>query len=155
MLGYGEYLNIHAAGVSMKVIWKRPDGFHNASPEDYKVVTLKSGANVWLHKTNTEWYPFRVSGDWSKEEGTTKLNKLINLLGEPSASWSEHLLEMYFDSESDNPKQYASELLKWLNKVKDHLKGDTWELDIMEQVVSIAYENIKDSTNEFIEKSNK
>lgn len=135
----------------MKVIWKRPDGFHNAAPTDYQVVKLLSGATLWLHKTNTEWYPFRVSGDWAKEEGTVKLNGLINLLGVPSADWVQHLSNLYFDSEVDDPETFISDQLKWLDKVKEHLKGDTWELDIMEQVVSSVYEQIKNCSKIFIE----
>ena len=88
---YNHLLNIEST--HMKVIWKRPDGSRNASPSDYRVITLESGANIWLHKTNTEWYPFRLSGDWAKEEGTNKLNVLINLLGNDDADWADHICE--------------------------------------------------------------
>ena len=134
----------------MKVIWKRPDGFHNASPEDYKVVTLDSGASIWLHKTNTEWYPFRLSGDWAKEEGTNKLNTMINMLGEESPDWTSHLMDLYFESQSDDPSVFVTDLYKWIDKVKNHLKGDTWELDIMEQVVSSIHGKIQSAEEKFL-----
>jgi hypothetical protein len=139
----------------MKVIWKRPDGFHNASPSDYKVVQLTSGASLWLHKSNTEWYPFRVSGDWAKEEGTIKLNGLINLLEANSERWAEHLSSLFFDSKVDEPKTFINEQLKWLDKIKDHLKGDTWELDLMEQVVSEIYSKVKECSDLFLKSASK
>ena len=139
----------------MKVIWKRPDGFHNASPENYKVVQLASGANIWLHRENTEWYPFRVSGDWAKEEGTIKLNRLINLLPNKDANWADHLIEIYFDAPTGDPEQFITDFIKWLDKVKNHLKGDTWELDIMEQVVSLIYDNVRSCSKDFMKKAEK
>ena len=51
----------------MNVIWKRPDGFHNASPSDYVTVDITSNAKIWLHKRDQENFPFRVSGDWQEE----------------------------------------------------------------------------------------
>lgn len=136
--------------MSMKVIWKRPDGFHNATPDDYKVITLETGANLWLHKSNSEWYPFRLSGDWAREESTNKMNLLINQLGEDKPDWSTYLLKLFYESQLDDPQTFLNDLNKWLNKVKNHLKGDTWELDIMEQVVSVVDSKIKDASEQFL-----
>ncbi|MEZ4741934.1 MAG: hypothetical protein R3B45_05725 [Bdellovibrionota bacterium] len=48
----------------MHVVWKRPDGYHGASPSDYRVVEINESSNLWLHKRDTDWFPFRVSGGW-------------------------------------------------------------------------------------------
>lgn len=137
----------------MKIIWKRPDGFHNSSPTDYRVVELASGAKLWLHKSNTEWFPFRVSGDWKEEENTIKINRFINLLGDDSANWPEHLLNLYFNSQTDDSAQFLSDIKNWVQKIKQHLKGDTWELDIMNQVVGLIGENINKAAPTFLQKA--
>ena len=73
----------------MHIIWKRPDGFLEALPEDFRRVTLSSGARLWLHQSDVEWYPFQVSGDWAGQEQTTKLNALVNLIDANEALWNQ------------------------------------------------------------------
>ena len=50
------------------VIWKRPDGFHGANPSDFMVVDIGSESRLWLHKSDFENFPFRISGSWSGEK---------------------------------------------------------------------------------------
>ena len=47
----------------MHVIWKRPDGFHAASPADFEVVELTSSAKLWLHKRDQENF-LKVIGEF-------------------------------------------------------------------------------------------
>lgn len=117
----------------MHIIWKRPDGFQNAQPTDFRRVALSNGAQLWLHNHETDWYPFQVSGDWAGQEQTARLNRLVNLLGAPDSQWKE-FLERYHDndlgSNSDLPS--TSKFLKaWLEDILANLKGNTWEVEIM------------------------
>ena len=45
----------------MHIIWKRPDGFQNSIPDDFERVQLSNGSQLWLHKTEKDWYPFHAS----------------------------------------------------------------------------------------------
>lgn len=119
----------------MFVIWKRPDGFHGAKPEDFKVVELSNNSRLWLHKTEKKWYPFQVSGGWQDEDQTTRLNGLANLIGTPSANWTEYLVNDFHASLRDNPIDYYEDLESWLFHISRNLKGDKWEQDFMEQAM--------------------
>ena len=121
---------------TMKVIWKRPDGFHNASPSDYITVDIASNAKIWLHKMDQENFPFRISSDWQEEETTIKLNRLVNLLNKPTQSWLDWLQFDFNHSKTDNLDLYLNTLTTWLTSIEAHLKGDTWEIDIMQSTIA-------------------
>jgi len=118
-----------------KVIWKRPDGFHGASPSDYTVVDISSHSRIWLHKTDQDNFPFRVSGGWQDEKATRKLNRLINLLRKPNKEWTEHLKDLFDDSRMDDGTNFLKTINDWLSEVKSSLKGDTWEVEIMSAAI--------------------
>ncbi len=120
----------------MHVVWKRPDGFHDATPQDFYTIELAGHSRIWLHKTDRDWYPFRVSGGWQESEATKRLNRLINLLNQPQESWIEQLSKTYHHSMADNPEEYFQNVVTWIADLKGHLRGDNWELDIMNQTIS-------------------
>ena len=64
----------------MHLIWKRPDGFHGASPTDFRVVDLGGRSRLWLHKVDRDQYPFRIAGGWEEKDGSVLLNNLIELI---------------------------------------------------------------------------
>lgn len=119
----------------MHVIWKRPDGFHNSLPSDYRVVELEGHSRLWLHKNDKDTFPFRISGGWEEEKGTIKLNNLVNLLGQPEAIWIAFLGKEYANSNAEDSKTYLKEVSNWLSELTHHLKGDSWEIDIMKQAI--------------------
>ena len=127
----------------MHVVWKRPDGFHSASPEDFRIAEINPTARIWLHKKDQENYPFRVSGGWQDKDATEKINCWINLIGQPSNLWLEKLQHEYNNSEVSKPETFIHELLLWLNELKKVSKGDSWEQDIMHQAFEKATEQIK------------
>ena len=117
----------------MHIIWKRPDGFQNANPEDFRKLTLSNGSGLWLHKQELDWYPFQFSGDWEGQEETKKLNRLVNLLDAPHSDWERYvqsLLDNNF-SEDNSLGQLVNSLQSWLEESKANIKGNTWEQDIM------------------------
>lgn len=119
----------------MKVIWKRPDGFHGASPSDYFVVQVANNSKIWLHKTDDQNFPFRVSGGWQDEDATKDLNKLVNLLTKNSTDWKDFLSNKFNDSKAENLGQYVSKIELWIGELKSNLKGDVWEMEIMTEVL--------------------
>ena len=119
----------------MKVIWKRPDGFHGAKPSDYYVVQVANNVNIWLHKSDSKNFPFRVSGGWQDEESTRKLNQLVNLLGKPEKEWLSHLLNDYHHSQAESSDAYLQHLETWIELLQGNLKGDNWEMIIMQEVL--------------------
>lgn len=116
----------------MFVIWKRPDGFHNADPSDFLVAQVGS-ARLWLHKTNHNEYPFRVSGGWEEDTATKLLNNLVNLMPCNDHDFVERLVSRFEHSTKSNPAEFVNETVSWLRELKSHLKGDTWEVEIMKQ----------------------
>jgi hypothetical protein len=124
-----------AAEIAMHVVWKRPDGFHGSKPSDFDAVSVGGRANLWLHKKDHEHFPFRVSGDWKEDEASKKLNRLINLFGQPRESWVSHLNGLYAHGNFDDSKSFVTDLDAWLHRLQDHLKGDTWEVEIMNQTL--------------------
>jgi len=136
----------------MKVVWKRPDGYHGATPSDYRVIKINEDSNIWLHKKDSEWFPFRVSGGWQDEDATIKLNSFINLIGKEDSEWLDHLTNNFGHSEAKDAETYYKETLIWFSELKNNLKGDTWEIEIMATVISITEKNIADSHDGFIKK---
>ncbi len=127
----------------MKVVWKRPDGFHGASPSDYHVIELDGHSKIWLHRTNHDWFPFRVSGDWGEEESTRRLNRLVNLIGTEPNNWVKYIDESFGNSKADSVGVFISDISNWIDHLKANLKGDTWEIDIMTKALSVVVENLK------------
>ena len=120
----------------MHVIWKRPDGFHGASPSDFKVVELPGQSKIWLHKGDNEWFPFRISGGWQDEDATKKLNALVNLIGKESDAWLKLLGDQFGHSSAEDAQSYYKETVMWLSELKNNLKGDTWEVEIMAAAIN-------------------
>ncbi len=117
----------------MHIIWKRPDGFQNAVPEDFRRVQLSNGAQLWLHRHELDWYPFQVSGDWAGQDQTVRLNRLVNLVDANDAAWSHFMEHLHDDDFSKGQTLQASavELINWIEEIKSSVKGTTWELDII------------------------
>ena len=122
----------------MHIIWKRPDGFENAQPEDFFRVTLSNGAQLWLHHIEKDWYPFQVSGDWEGQEETQMLNGLVNLLGKGQSDWERHLTKLSARTFDPNPTlpTNAQELIDWLARLEKDLKGHAWEIDVIRCVMN-------------------
>lgn len=120
----------------MHVIWKRPDGFHGADPTDFMVVELSGSSKLWLHKKDTAWFPFRIAGGWQEQEATQRLNLLVNLLNQDDRAWVDALHKMFDDTMADDPSKFIEDVQSWLADLKEHLKGDTWELEIMAQALT-------------------
>lgn len=134
----------------MHVIWKRPDGFHGADPSDYTVVTLGDGAKLWLHRKDHSWYPFRIAGGWQESEATQKLNNLVNLLSEPSDVWVRTLVKIFNDTMGDDPGKFVDETTRWVADLRDHLKGDTWEIEIMMHALTDVEKHLTTGRAEFL-----
>lgn len=135
----------------MHVIWKRPDGFHGADPTDFMVVELSGRSKLWLHKKDTSWFPFRIAGGWQEQESTQRLNQLVNLLHKDEKSWVEALHKIFDDSMGDDPAKFVEDIQKWLVDLKGHLKGDTWELEIMNQALSEVEQRVGNLKQRFVE----
>lgn len=116
----------------MHIIWKRPDGFQNAQPTDFRRVELSNGAQLWLHATEKDWYPFQVSGDWSGQEHTKRLNRLVNVLGHESIPWEEFLNRVTPHTEPLSLAELAQNSIHWIEGLKSSLRGDTWEIEIID-----------------------
>ena len=127
----------------MRVVWKRPDGFHGAVPSDFFVVDVDGQIKLWLHRREREWFPFQVTGGWQDADATRKLNRLVNLLAAADAVWVNHLLNTFNDSLTDNPNTFFDETIAWLNNDMSNLKGDTWEVEVMEKIMSAIQERLQ------------
>ena len=134
----------------MKVIWKRPDGFHEASPSDYVVVEVSANIRIWLHKRDQENYPFRVSGGWQDEPASQKLNRFVNLIHKPTPDWVLFLTELFNHSDTDSPQNFLKREVEWLNELGRNLKGDTWEVEIMSDTLKELKNKIEHSASEFL-----
>jgi hypothetical protein len=137
----------------MFVVWKRPDGFHGAEPKDFKVVDIGENARLWLHKKDSDWFPFRISGGWQEQESTQRLNRLVNLIGKPTTKWVERLVHEFHHSMTDDGKKFFKETLDWLHLLGGHLKGDTWEVEIMTHAIGEVISRVKDAEKPFLVKA--
>lgn len=137
----------------MHVIWKRPDGFHGSDPSDYMVVQLGNQSKFWLHKRDHAWYPFQVAGGWQESEATQRLNLLVNLLSQNDQAWTDTLVKLFDDSMGDDPKRFLSDIVRWVSDLKHHLKGDTWEIDLMSQVMTEVIARVEAATAQVLERA--
>jgi hypothetical protein len=119
----------------MKVIWKRPDGFHGASPSDYDVIEVSPATKIWLHKVDKENFPFRVSGGWLDEAASRRLNQMVNLLSKSDHEWSEFLRATFANASTDNFHTYLQNEVSWISELTPFLKGDHWEVEIMTETL--------------------
>lgn len=134
----------------MKVVWKRPDGYHGASPDDYAVVELSAATKLWLHKKDRENFPFRVSGGWQDEAASRKLNRMINLLTGNSADWIAFLSEVFDNERTENTELFLSHQLEWLDTLDKNLKGDNWEVEIMHVTIAELRKRINEISQQFV-----
>src|SRR5690606_13787501 len=105
-------------------------------PSDFTVVELGTQSRLWLHRTDHSWFPFRISGGWQESEATQRLNNLVNLLGRPDPEWTACLSRLFNDTMADDADKFLSEMRAWTDELKAHLKGDTWEVEIMAQALT-------------------
>lgn len=134
----------------MHLVWKRPDGFHGASPSDFTVFELGGHSRLWLHKTDRDQYPFRVSGGWEEKEATVRLNNLVNMLPQPTAAWIEYLNKIYDDTLKDDRGKFFNELVNWINELAQHAKGDTWETDILVEALRVTADRLEEARAGFL-----
>lgn len=137
----------------MHVIWKRPDGFHGADPTDFMVVELSNSSKLWLHKKDTAWFPFRIAGGWQEQEATQRLNLLVNLLHRDNRAWIDALHKMFDATMGDDPVKFVENVQTWLSDLREHLKGDTWELEIMAQALADVELHVSKVKQKFIEET--
>lgn len=139
----------------MHVIWKRPDGFHGAKPSDFEALRIgEQAAMLWLHQSETEWYPFQVSGDWEESDSTRRLNFYVNLLRKDDPTWLKELIRIYHNSMSDKPETFLSDQQQWLLGLRVHLKGDKWEVEIMTLVIEEIVRRLQGLRPKFIDTAN-
>lgn len=134
----------------MHLIWKRPDGFHGAAPSDFSVVELGGHSRLWLHKTDKDQYPFRIAGGWEENLGTVRLNNLVNLLPLAEANWLEYLNHSFDHSMKDDRRVFIEDLIQWLLSLKNHVKGDTWEAEILSQALSLTADKVRSFKDRFV-----
>lgn len=128
----------------MNVIWKRPDGYHGAKPSDYVVLDLPSLASkIWLHRTDKENFPFRISGGWQEELASKRLNGLVHLLDKPETAWRAFLHAQFEHSKFEDLSSFMEDLLSWLKELQGYLKGDTWEIAIMKDTLDALVTKIQ------------
>ncbi len=132
----------------MFVVWKRPDGFHGAVPTDFKVVDIGE-ANLWLHRSDRDQFPFRISGGWEENAGK-RLNNLINLLGDSQADLTEYMVEIFHDSMKDKPEEFFADLISWFAELRNNLKGDKWEVEIMSLALKSVEQRLVAIRNDFV-----
>ena len=134
----------------ISLIWKRPDGFLGASPEDFTVIEVAGNSRIWLHRRDSKNFPFRVSGGWQDEDATRRLNQLVNKLNKSPSDLAKHLLTDYYESSAQDGKKYLKGLSAWFHELSDHLKGDHWETTIMREVLEELLQKIRSVEEQFL-----
>lgn len=137
----------------MHVVWKRPDGLYGADPSDFSVVNIGNHSRIWLHRRDHANFPFRISGGWQEEEATIRLNNLVNLLDKPDKEWLDCLMKIFNDHMQDDSSKFINELCRWIDDLRLHLKGDTWELEIMQETFSEVGNKLKSVKESFLKSS--
>ena len=134
----------------MHLVWKRPDGYLGAKPSDFVVCELADHSNLWLHKVDKDQYPFRVSGGWEDIDLSVSLNNLVNLIPAEDSAWVDHLNNCFDHSMDDSKSDYLATTLKWLGELEKVAKGDTWEVEILEQAVAVVIARVKKIQDDFL-----
>ena len=134
----------------MHLVWKRPDGFHGASPSDFSVVELDGHSRLWLHKTDKDQYPFRISGGWEDREATVRLNNLVNLLPFPTEDWVGFLKGSFNHSMKEGADEFFNEIKGWLTGLSENIKGDTWEVEILDQALQSTLRRLDEAKTGFL-----
>ena len=134
----------------MHLLWRRPDGFHGATPNDFRVLELGGHSRIWLHKTDNEWFPFRISGGWQDDDATKKLNAFVNLINCPTGDWISHLIKMQHHSMADDGAKLLADLETWLTELKGSVKGDKWEVEIIIQAIDEIRKSLADAGPAFL-----
>jgi hypothetical protein len=116
-------------------------------------VDIGDKARLWLHKKDTDWFPFRISGGWQEQESTQRLNQLVNLIGKPTVRWVDRLIHEFHHSMTDDGKKFLAETLDWLKSLEQNLKGDTWEVEIMAHALREVVSRVKDAEKPFLVKA--
>lgn len=137
----------------MNLIWKRPDGYHGALPSDFKVIRVGDHSNLWVHSTDRDTFPFRVSGGWEEESQTRRLNNLINLLNHDDQDWIRYLEQSYAHSMKDHPREYMKELLLWMDDLKNVVKGGHWEVEIISKALEAVRERMTHVESKFVDET--
>ena len=139
----------------MHLIWKRPDGYHGAQPSDFSVLELDGHSRLWLHKEDRDHYPLQISGGWAERESSIRLNNLINLIPFGRDAWVEYLGRQYDHSMTEDPADFYEEIYTWLEGLVTHVKGDTWETEILKQALTVAKTRLADVKKDFISATKK
>lgn len=137
----------------MHVVWKRPDGLYGADPSDFAVVNIGNHSRIWLHRRDHANFPFWISGGWQEEEATIRLNNLVNLIDKPEKEWLERLIKVFNDQMQDDSTKFINELCSWIDDLRLHLKGDTWELEIMNETFTELRNKLKSVKESFLKSS--
>jgi hypothetical protein len=95
-------------------------------------------------------FPFRIAGGWQEREATQKLNQLVNLINSPPDEWAKHLAYVFDHSMHDDPTKFFDETLTSVQQLKPHLKGDTWETEIMSHVLDEIAVQMSTSKGKFL-----
>ena len=131
----------------MNVVWKRPDGFHDANPSDYLVIEIAGKSKIWLHKKDKDNYPFRISSDWQGEDQTKDLNNLVNLLSKDYSKWCAWIKNKFSFSKSSTVSEMLQSYFKWLEILKENSKGDSWEIEIIHSCLDEIKVNLDKYSN--------
>lgn len=135
----------------MHVTWRRPDGFHNSAPADYAVVCIDENTRIWVHSSERDYYPFRISGGWQEEEATRRLNQFVNLLAAPDKDWLHHISKAFDDSMNDKADKFYDDLIAWFDELAAKIKGDKWEVEIVGKVIAAIKARLVKSKPNFID----
>jgi hypothetical protein len=112
-------------------------------------VQVANNVNIWLHRSDCDNFPFRISGGWQDEEATCKLNRLVNLLGKDESDWLDYLVKDFHHSRAESAETYLFSLNSWLSTLQENLKGDNWEMIIMEEVLQDLHRQVSSLASSF------
>ena len=54
---------------------------------------------------------------------------------------------------TDEGKKFFDETVTWLNSLKGNLKGDTWEMEIMDHAITEVIHRVSDAEKPFLVKA--
>jgi hypothetical protein len=68
--------------------------------------------------------------------------------------WVEYLSNSYSHSMKDNPLEYFDSIVNWLTSLKSHIKGDTWEVEIIERAIDCTLRRLQEAKDAFLRRIN-